>query len=115
MKDWGMSDKGDFEPIVCLSTFQKVQDVLSRKQASSTPRKRNHPDFPLRNFLRCASCGRALTGSWSRGRNGTRYAFYSCQNRDCTANKRNLKRFQQLLFPKGVPYGDGVYRTTSHA
>jgi site-specific DNA recombinase len=92
VKDWGMSEKGDFEQIVSLSTFQKVQDVLSGKQVSSTPRKRNHPDFPLRNFVRCVSCGRALTGSWSRGRNGTRYAFYRCQNRVCTANKRNLKR-----------------------
>jgi hypothetical protein len=43
-------------------------------------RRRNHPDFPLRGFVRCEACGRPLTGSWSKGRNG-RYAYYHCQRR----------------------------------
>lgn len=30
--------------------------------------QRAHPDFPLRGFVRCESCGRGLTGSWSKGR-----------------------------------------------
>jgi len=46
----------------------------------TAPRQRNHPDFPLRGFVRCDSCGRALTGSWSKGRNG-RYAYYHCRRR----------------------------------
>ena len=47
------------------------------------PRQRNHPDFPLRGFVRCEICGRPLTGSWSKGRNG-HYACYHCQ-RQCRA------------------------------
>ena len=43
-----------------------------------TPRHRNHPDFPLRRFVLCHCCGRPLTGSWSRGRRGGRYAYYRC-------------------------------------
>ena len=43
----------------------------------------NHPDFPLRGFVRCETCGRPLTGSWSKGRNG-HYAYYHCQ-RQCRA------------------------------
>ena len=46
----------------------------------TAPRQRNHPDFPLRGFVRCESCGRPLTGSWSKGRNG-RYAYYHCRRR----------------------------------
>jgi Recombinase zinc beta ribbon domain len=34
-------------------------------------------------FVRCEACGRPLTGSWSKGRNG-RYAYYHCQ-RQCRA------------------------------
>ncbi|HEV8574162.1 MAG TPA: zinc ribbon domain-containing protein, partial [Dehalococcoidia bacterium] len=49
----------------------------------SGPRQRNHPDFPLRGFVRCDVCGRPLTGSWSKGRNG-HYAYYHCQ-RQCRA------------------------------
>ena len=39
---------------------------------------RAHPDFPLRGFVRCDSCGRGLTGSWSRGRSEY-YAYYHCR------------------------------------
>jgi site-specific DNA recombinase len=45
---------------------------------STAPRKRAHPDFPLRGFVRCHSCGRGLTGSWSKGRNEY-YAYYHCR------------------------------------
>jgi len=34
---------------------------------STTPQQRTHPDFPVRAFVRCESCGRGLTGSWSKG------------------------------------------------
>jgi hypothetical protein len=56
------------------------------------PRPRNHPDFPLRGFVRCERCGRPLMGSWSKGRNG-HYAYYHCQ-RQCRAvniSKATLK------------------------
>jgi site-specific DNA recombinase len=32
---------------------------------------------PLRAFVRCESCGRGLTGSWSKGRSEY-YAYYHC-------------------------------------
>ena len=45
-----------------------MQGVLSGRMASTTPQQRAHPDFPLRAFVLCDSCGRGLTGSWSKGR-----------------------------------------------
>ena len=45
---------------------------------STTPQQRAHPDFPLRAFVRCESCGRGLTGSWSKGRSEY-YAYYHCR------------------------------------
>src|SRR4029450_9195356 len=54
-----------------------------RPRRFSGPRQRNRPDFPLRGFVRCDVCGRPLTGSWSKGRNG-HYAYYHCQ-RQCRA------------------------------
>jgi site-specific DNA recombinase len=41
-------------------------------------RDRAHPDFPLRAFVRCVSCGRGLTASWSKGRSEY-YAYYHCR------------------------------------
>ena len=81
--DYGVSTRGDFEPLIDEATFYRVQAVLDRRVVVAGPRQRNHPDFPLRGFVRCEACGRPLTGSWSEGRNG-HYAHYHCQ-RQCRA------------------------------
>ena len=81
--DYGVSTQGDFAPIVDEATFYRAQAVLDGRVVVSGPRQRNRPDFPLRGFVRCEACGRPLTGSWSKGRNG-RYAYYHCQ-RQCRA------------------------------
>lgn len=81
--DYGVSTEGDFEPLVDEATFYRAQAVLDGRIIVAGPRQRNHPDFPLRGFVRCDKCGRPLTGSWSKGRNGY-YAYYHCQ-RQCRA------------------------------
>lgn len=81
--DFGVSTVGDFEPLVDEATFYRAQAVLDRRIVVVGPRQRNHPDFPLRGFVRCETCGRPLTGSWSKGRN-SHYAYYHCQ-RQCRA------------------------------
>ena len=60
--------RGDFEPLISEELFYRVQSVLSGLVPATTPQQRAHPDFPLRAFVRCVSCGRGLTGSWSKGR-----------------------------------------------
>jgi hypothetical protein len=52
--------------------------VLSGRAPTPAPKLRSHPDFPLRNFVRCEACGRGLTGSWSKGRSDC-YACYHCR------------------------------------
>jgi site-specific DNA recombinase len=81
--DYGVSARGDFEPLVAEATFHRAQAVLDGRIVVAGPRLRNHPDFPLRGFVRCDTCQRPLTGSWSKGRNG-HYAYYHCQ-RQCRA------------------------------
>ena len=58
--------RGDFEPLISEDLFYRVQAVLAGRVPSTTPQQRAHPDFPLRAFVRCESCGRGLTGSWSK-------------------------------------------------
>ena len=81
----GVSARGDFEPLIDEATFYRAQAVLDGRVAVAAPRQRNHPDFPLRGFVRCDACRRPLTGSWSKGRNG-RYAYYHCPRRCRTVN-----------------------------
>jgi site-specific DNA recombinase len=79
-RDYGVSTRGDFEPLVDEATFYRAQAVLDGRIVVAGPRQRNHPDFPLRAFVRGETCGRPLTGSWSKGRNGY-YAYYHCQTK----------------------------------
>jgi Recombinase zinc beta ribbon domain len=45
------------------------------------PRRKINPRFPLRVFVRCAGCGKGLTGSIAK----RRYAYYNCRSRGCRA------------------------------
>jgi site-specific DNA recombinase len=63
--EYGVRGKrGDFEPLISEDLFYRVQSILSGRVMSTAPRQRAHPDFPLRGFVRCASCGRGFCGSW---------------------------------------------------
>jgi site-specific DNA recombinase len=65
--EYGVRNKrGDFEPLISEELFYRIQAILSGRVPNTALRMRAHPDFPLRGFVRCESCGRGLTGSWSK-------------------------------------------------
>jgi site-specific DNA recombinase len=70
--------RGDFEPLVSEKVFYCVQAILEGRLETTAPRQRSDPDFPLRGYVRCESCGRPLTASWSKGRSNY-YAYYHCR------------------------------------
>mgnify|MGYP000081783304 FL=1 len=81
------------KPLISKETYFKVQMILDGKSKAITPRTRNHPDFPLRNFLRCPKCEQKLTGGWCTGRKGVKYGYYHCWTQGCSLNvtKRKLE------------------------
>ena len=83
---------GNFEPLVTEETFNRVQTALNGKRLSLTPYQRNHPDFPLRQFVRCGHCKRSLTGSKSTGRKGIKYAYYHCKCGEVRLRTVDLER-----------------------
>jgi hypothetical protein len=94
-REFGVSTRGDFEPLISEQAFYRAQAVSNGRVHVTAPRERNHPDFPLRNFVRCETCGRPLTGSWSKGRNG-HYAYYHCQ-RQCRAVNVSKAKLEGLF------------------
>ena len=94
--DYGVATRGDFEPLVSEQTFYRAQAVSEGRIQVAAPRRRNHPDFPLRGFVRCETCGRSLTGSWSKGRHGGYYAYYHCQ-RQCRAVNVSKAKLEGLF------------------
>ena len=75
---YGVSTRGDFEPLVTEKVFYRVQAILDGRLEMTAPRQRNDPDFPLRGYVRCEACGKPLTASWSKGRSDY-YAYYHCR------------------------------------
>jgi site-specific DNA recombinase len=61
--EYGVRGKrGDFEPLISEDLFYRVQSVLAGRVPITTPQQRVPPDFSLRAFVRCESCGGGSTG-----------------------------------------------------
>lgn len=99
---WGHEHRGDFEALVSPDVFGRVQAQLTKPlppAADATAVRTERADlFPLRRFVTCASCGRAISGSLSRGRTGVQYPFYHCA-RGCQRVPKAVleQRFIELL------------------
>ena len=88
--------KGNFVPLVSQEIFDGVQGVRLGKRPTITPHLRNHPDFPLRMFVRCGACGKPLTASWSSG-NGGKYGYYRCPRKACRQVNTRKERLEGLF------------------
>ena len=80
-KPLGERYRGDFQPLVTQELFDQVQRRLSGNPTTGIGRRKGQQDFPLRRFVRCARCGKPMTGGWARGRWGNRYAYYYCRQK----------------------------------
>jgi len=77
---WGMSVKGDFQPIITEQLFQRVQDVLSGRSPVAVAHRRLNPKFPLRGTLLCPACHLPATGSTSGGKT-KKFSYYHCHRK----------------------------------
>jgi site-specific DNA recombinase len=89
--------RGDFDPLVSEKTFYRVQGILTGRVGATGPRLRNKPDFPLRAFVRCETCGRGLTSSWSKSGTGKKYPYYHCRSGFCRAVNVNKTTLEGLF------------------
>lgn len=88
--------EGKHEPLITLETWKRNQERFSGRSKGvctvvAPSRKDTRPDFPLRGFVTCSSCGNPLTASWSKGRSA-RYGYYFCQAHDCPQRRKNIRK-----------------------
>ena len=69
--------QGLHQPIISESLFYDVQDYLNGKKKTYRTKVGGLEVLQLRGYLICPKCGKLLTGSASKGRNG-RYYYYHC-------------------------------------
>lgn len=90
--------QGNYEPMFTMAEWLKIQQIISGKTKTAKPKLRNNPDFPLRGFSFCPTCGKKLSGAWSKGRNSL-YAYYFCPDCKKSFRKKRLEdEFLELLF-----------------
>ena len=75
--------QGIHPPLTSEQVFNRVQQILDGTKPDTRPRLRNHPDFPLRNFIICPECAARITGSSSTSHTKKRYQYYHCRDSGC--------------------------------
>lgn len=93
---WGIDRSGNWPPLVDDQTWHRVQGVLAGSAQVHVPHVKNRDDFPLRGFVRCDSCGRPVTASYSRSATGQRYGYYHC-DRGCKAVRVGRDRLERVF------------------
>jgi site-specific DNA recombinase len=75
---------GAHEAIVSQELFDSVQEILQENGKGPLPRRAVRPEFPLKQFVRCAKCGRGLTGGIRKKKN-KQFAYLWCYTAGCRA------------------------------
>lgn len=89
-QEWGISRrKGHHKGIISEETFDRIQDKLRKKARKVW--KSDGAEFPLRRLVDCIICGKTMTGSSNRSKNPNKsYPHYTCNNKECSANPKNI-------------------------
>lgn len=71
---------GLHDGIVSEELFYQVQIILAGKKKKLNKHSTicEREELPLRGFLSCSKCGNHVTGSASKGRNGSKHYYYHC-------------------------------------
>lgn len=107
-KPWGVTfRRGQHEPLITLATYERIQERL-REKPRSWQCDTDRPEFALRGFVACASCGLLLTASWTIRPGGRRYPYYHCKRRSCHLYGATVQKivmdadFEKLLAGVGM-------------
>ncbi|HEY3412818.1 MAG TPA: recombinase family protein [Armatimonadota bacterium] len=80
--------KGRHEPLINAATAYRIEDRLSGRPEQPLARADSDDRLVLRNFVRCAGCGRPLTASVVKGK----YPCYHCYNQgNCARYGHRIK------------------------
>jgi len=88
IKATGETFEGNHKPLVSKALFDRVQAILSGR---CFPRTQIHR-FRFRRLIRCACCGRSLTGERQKG-----HVYYRCHDRSCRGVSFSETRVDRLI------------------
>ncbi|MEX2007310.1 MAG: recombinase family protein, partial [Candidatus Levyibacteriota bacterium] len=91
--------RGQHVPMITEELYYKVQAIIDGRNPNKIAlarRTSENINFPLRRIIKCGKCGTGLTGSWSTGKAGGRYAYYFCGGK-CNYKCIGVKTLEDAL------------------
>ena len=79
VKSGDLAVPGVHQPIVSQQLFDMVQEVLAGRSKTTQRRQVLNPTFPLRQFIRCATCNKGLTAGIAK----KKFPYYWCYTPGC--------------------------------
>ncbi len=79
----------EFQPAVSEADYNAVQSLEYRSIKSTKPHRLAF--YPLRQMVLCSVCRRTMRVGPSKGRLGTRYLYYRCDNEACERGKKSIR------------------------
>lgn len=84
--------KGLHQPMITEREYSLVQHIMKGKGKKVISIKLINPDFPLRGLVRCGTCNKHYTASWSKSRNTIKHAYYHCFKKICSKFGKSIKK-----------------------
>lgn len=89
----GKISKGNHEPMITIEEFDRVQELLGRKDK---PQQKTH-DFSFTGIIRCGYCGCLITAEEKRKFNKTKQEYATYTYYHCTKKKKELNCQEHLI------------------
>lgn len=80
----------EFIPMITEEEYNKVQAMDNTKRPNLRSKKRR-TFYPLRQFVKCAHCGKYMLVGPSTGRLKKRYLYFRCDNKDCPMKGKGVR------------------------
>lgn len=103
----GQEHSGRHVAMVDLTTFARVQEIVSARK-NSQPHHRLTDPFPAKGHVRCPSCEALMTGYFAKGK-CRRYPYYKCFRASCPTRTKSYSaasvhdEFAAFLAETSVP------------
>jgi len=94
---FGIEEKGKHQPMVSLDEFYSVQAILAKYNNGNQVKHLGYnPEFPLNKTIKCTSCGKFMTGAWSKQKGV--FGYYACRRPECKERDKIKKADAETSF-----------------
>lgn len=80
----------EFQPMITEEEYNKVQ-AMDNVRRPNLRSKKHRTFYPLRQFVKCAHCGKYMMVGPSKSRSGQKYLYFRCDNKECPMKGKSVR------------------------